>query len=259
MHLNAKAIELDFDEKTKKLYADRIEIPSSIRKLSDMKDVIFNQNFINNKNKDDGLYYMFRAAGQNKNDTIFEAHDMRYDVTVMMNYDLGGELNKTFGHYHPICKGDLAYPELYEVIFGEVIYIMQKRVENGGYDVKLVHAKAGDKVIMEPNYGHISINIGRELLVEANLVNSKFESDYKPMKEMRGGAVYLTDKKTVVLNQNYKNVSITHMEAPKVDFLDQNRSIYDEYVSHPEHFRFLNNPDFLLWKHDEWELSSQHF
>lgn len=259
MKINVSAVRIEFDEKTKSLYAEGAEIQPSIRKLGDMKDVLFNQNFINDKNKEDELYRSFRAAGQNKNNTIFEAHKMRYDVTVMDVYDLGGEFNKTFGHYHPLVVQNLGYPEIYEVISGEVIYVMQKRYEDLHYDVKLVHAKAGDKVIMEPNYGHISVNIGKKPLVEANLVNSTFNSDYDSIRQMRGGAVYITDKKSVIINKNYRNVSISHLEAPKIDFLTQGKSLYDEYIAHPEHFRFLNNPEFLLWKHDEWELSSQHF
>lgn len=259
MKLNVKAVELEFDEKLNKLFADGVEVPRQIRKLGEMKDVIFNQTFINDKNKDEPLYYMFRAAGQDKNETIFEAHNMRYDVTVIRNFNLGGEFNKTFGHYHPICTGTLCYPELYEIISGEALYILQKPSDDGHFDVKLVSAKAGDKIIMEPNYGHISINVGKKPLVEVNLVNSKFQSDYAPIKQMHGGAVYVTDKRNVVINKNYKNVSISHMDAPKVDFLDPQKSIYDEYISHPEHFRFLNNPEFLLWKHDEWDLASQHF
>ncbi len=259
MKLNVKAVDLEFDEKSKKLYSEGEEVRSSVRRLDEMRDVIFNKNFINDKNKNDILYYMFRAAGQNMNDSVFEAHNMRYDVTVMNVYDLGGEFNKTLGHYHPVAVQNLAYPELYEVISGEVLYILQKVCDDGHYDVKLIHAKAGDKVIMEPNYGHISINIGKKPLVEANLVNARFESIYEPIRKAGGGAVYVTDKKRVILNKNYSNVSITHINAPKIDFLDENKSIYDEYLAHPEHFIFLNNPEFLLWKHDAWELSSQHF
>lgn len=261
MKLNVKATDLEFDEKKNKLYSDGHEIESSVRQLSEMKDVIFNKNFINDKNKDDILYYMFRAAGQYKNDTIFQAHNMRYDVTVVMPYDLGGEFNKTLGHYHPICNKEegLSYPELYEVISGDALYLLQKYENDGSYDVKLIRARKGDKVIMEPNYGHITMNLGKKPLVMANLVNSTFKSNYDPIKEMGGGALFVTNKKKIIYNTNYKEVSVKELDAPKLDFLNPDKSIYDEYIANPEHFIFLNRPEYLLWKQDNWSVKSQMF
>jgi glucose-6-phosphate isomerase len=255
MDLGIKAVRLDFDEKTYKLYADGIEVPSRVRKLEEMRDVLLNQNFLNSKNKDDILYYMFRAAGEEKNRAAFQTNNLLHEVTVMNNYDLGGEFNKTFGHYHPICKNNLSYPEIYEVIYGEVLYIMQKKCDDGHYDVKLVHAKAGDKVIMEPNYGHISVNIGKTLLIELDM-RVNFEADYQSIKDVHGGAVYVTDKKNVIINQNYKNVSITHTNAKKIRFLDAKKRLYDEFIAHPERFDFLNDPELLLRRHDEQGLAS---
>ncbi|MCL4399402.1 glucose-6-phosphate isomerase [Candidatus Parvarchaeota archaeon] len=259
VELNPRLARLDFDERSNRLFSGGTEIVPSVRRLSEMKDVLFNKNFINRKNQNDVLYYMYRNAGVDKNPTVFQAHTIRYDVTAIMDYDLGGEFNKTLGHYHPIAENGLSYPELYEVLYGEVMYLLQKKQDDGSYDVMLIRAKKGDKVIMPPNYGHISINIGKSVLIEANLVNSTFKSDYKSISSMGGGAVYVTNNKDVIINKAYSGkVSITYKDAAKPGFLGEG-SIYDEYVSHPEHFRFLNRPDFLLWKHDEWEIESQSF
>lgn len=259
MKLNTLAVNLEFDENERKLFADGKEVPFSTRKVGEMKDVIFNKEFINIKNRNDVLYRMYRAAGVDKNATVFSAHNIRYDVTVIENYDLGGEFTKTLGHYHPLVEKGLAYPELYEVISGEVIYLLQKRNEDGSFDLQLVHAKAGDKVIMPPNYGHFSINVGSDVLIEANLVNSTFDSDYKAVQKMGGGALFLLKNGNMVLNRNYAEISLKHSEAEKIPFLDYSKSIYDEYISHPEHFIFLNKPEFLLWKHDSWDIETQEF
>ncbi len=259
MKLNVKAVELVFDEKEKKLFSGGIELPFSVRRLDEMRKVLFNREFITDANRDTILYRMFRNAGVERNPTIFKAHNIRYDVTVIENYDLGGEFTKTLGHYHPLAEKGLSYPELYEVIYGEVVYLLQRRNEDGSYDVKLVHAKAGDKVIMPPNYGHISINVGKTILIEANLVNTLFQSDYKPMEDMEGGALYLLKNKKTVTNRNYKDIDIKRENAPKIDFLDYSKSIYDEYLAHPEHFIFLNKPESLFWKKDNWDIESQVF
>ena len=259
MKLNVKAVDLEFEEKERKLFAEGKEIPFSVRKVSEMKDVLFNKDFVNAKNKNDILYRMYRAAGVDKNATVFSAHSIRYDVTVIENYDLGGEFTKTLGHYHPFVEKGLAYPELYEVLSGEVVYLLQKKNDDGSFDLELVHAKAGDKVMMPPNYGHFSINVGKDLLIEANLVNSTFSSDYKSVQAMGGGALFLLKNGNIVVNKNYKETSLKHTDAEKIPFLDYSKSIYDEYISHPDHFIFLNKPEFLLWKHDFWDIESQDF
>jgi glucose-6-phosphate isomerase len=259
MKLNVNAVDLEFNEDERKLFADGNEVPFSVRSVGEMKDVIFNKEFITPKNKNDIIYRMYRGAGVDKNSTVFSAHNIRYDVTVIENYDLGGEFTKTLGHYHPIVRNGLAYPELYEIISGEAVYLLQKKNEDGSFDLQLVHAKKGDKVIMPPNYGHFSINIGSGLLIEANLVNSTFDSDYKSVQKMGGGAIFLLRNGNAVLNRGYRETTLKHGDAEKIPFLDYSKSIYDEYISHPEHFIFLNKPEFLFSKHDQWDIETQNF
>jgi hypothetical protein len=78
MKLNVKAVDLEFDEDDRKLFADGKEVPFSVRKVSEMKDVLFNKEFITTKNKGDILYRMYRGAGVDKNATVFSAHNIRY-------------------------------------------------------------------------------------------------------------------------------------------------------------------------------------
>ncbi len=246
MKISSNLLELEFDERSMSLYCDSEKANPSVRKLNEMNDVLFHKTFINNSNKSDPLYYMFRGVGFGKNSSVFEAHTIRYDITVLTHYDLGGEFNKTLGHYHPIVEGSLSYPELYEVLYGEVLYILQRANPDGTYDVKLIHAKKGDRVIMLPNYGHITVNVGSDILIEANLVNSTFESNYDPIKQKKGGAVYVLSNNNIVMNRNYNDLTVDYSEANKISFLDYSKpTIYDEYVGHPEHFEFLNKPSLL--------------
>ena len=50
-----------------------------------------------------------------------------YDLTVIPSRDLCGEWVKTKGHYHPKNPAGTGYPEIYEVIEGEVHYLLQSR------------------------------------------------------------------------------------------------------------------------------------
>ncbi len=248
MRLNTKSVNLELNIESKKLLCNGSEVPFSVRRLGDMSPVLLSANLINKNNRDDVLYYMYRAAGLSVNPTIFEAHNMRYDVTMMVNYNLGKEFNKTFGHYHPLAENDLSYPEIYELLYGEAMYVLQAK-QGDEYKVRLVRAKKGDRIIMPPNYGHITVNVGNGPLVEANLVSSKFKSDYMPIKDMGGGAVYVLNDNNIVVNKNYSNVSIGYFEEPEeLAFLDNSKSLYDEYIAHPEHFEFLEKPSLLAGK-----------
>lgn len=138
------------------------------------------------------LYYMYRDLALSRGDrALMKSSHLRYDITIIPPRMLGREYVKTAGHYHPIVPGtDLSYTELYEVLEGTAHYLLQK--EEGGVitDVILVEAKKGDKVIIPPNYGHVTINPSNKELKMSNLVSDRFESIYGPYKERRGAAYY---------------------------------------------------------------------
>jgi glucose-6-phosphate isomerase len=257
MKLNSKLVIIEFDAKSKRLFSNKREETPSVRRLEEMSAVLFNQNFVNDKNGGSPLYYVFRNAGVRFNPTVFEAHSVRYDITVLSPYDLGGEFNKTLGHYHPLAEGLLGFPEIYEVIYGEAMFIMQKKMDGPKYDVRVIHGVKGDRVLVPPNYGHITVNVGKSDLIIANLVDSTFLSEYDEIKKMHGGCVYVLKNRNVVINQSYGNVSFVSEDAKKIESLDYSKSLYDEYVAHPEHFRFLSKPSVLFedtaqWGSAEW-------
>ena len=52
---------------------------------------------------------------------------------------------------------------------------------------KYYNKKEGDKVVVPPNYGHITINPFDKTLVMSNWVCSDFPSIYEPIKRLGGG------------------------------------------------------------------------
>jgi glucose-6-phosphate isomerase len=56
--------------------------------------------------------------------------------------------------------------------------------------VILIAAKPGDKVLIPPHFGHITINPGDDYLVMSNWVAREFSSVYEPMRESGGGAYF---------------------------------------------------------------------
>jgi len=164
-----------------------------IRHLFDMKEVIFDQEWLS-KQEDIELYYMYRGMGLSGEDKKkIENARLRYDITVIPPIMLGKEFNKTAGHYHCEAATGVSYPEIYEVLSGEAYYLMQHSIEDNSIkDAYFVHAVAGDKVIIPPNYGHFTINAGDKDLAMANWVCLDCVSDYSEVKEKQGACYFAT-------------------------------------------------------------------
>ena len=129
---------------------------------------------------------------------------LRYDITVIPPARLGKEYVKTKGHYHPKAPNfDVSYPEIYQVLEGEAVYLLQN-AEKGGRvaDVVVVVAEKGDIVFVPPDYGHITVNRSDKVLKMANWVCSDFSSLYEPVRQFGGGAYFLLES-GVVRNPNY--------------------------------------------------------
>lgn len=174
-------MDLEFGSKRRK---------PDIRYLFDMKDVIFDRNWLEAADNIE-LYYMYRDLFLSRSDEkkLIE-QGLRYDITIIPPRMLGREYIKTAGHYHPLVPGgSITYPELYEVLEGEALYLMQKRDLS---DILVVNASAGDKVLVPPNYGHITINRSNKTLKMANFVARNFSSLYDPIKDRAGGAYFFT-------------------------------------------------------------------
>ncbi len=168
-----------------------------IRYIKDLEEVLYDKNWFK-KTDNFPAYYMYRDLKRKNN--------LRYDVTIIPFNMFGKEFPKTKGHYHP--EG---YGEVYMVIEGEAIYLLQKKDLS---DVVLIEAKKGDVVVIPPEYGHITINPGKSDLKMANWVSDDFESSYKEIEEKRGAAYFYTTEGWIK-NKNYKDVPKIRSEEPE--------------------------------------------
>jgi len=182
-----------------------VRLQPSIRTLFDMESVIYDRGWLKGADNLE-LYYMYRELSLSKNDAILmKEHGLRYDITIIPPRMLGCEYVKTAGHYHPHVPGTaVSYPEIYEVLSGEAHYLMQKP-ENNSVDAVLIKAQSGDKVIIPPGYGHLTINASNKVLKMANWVARDFESIYEPVRE-KGGGMYFMLADGIVKNLSYDNV-----------------------------------------------------
>ena len=188
-------------------------IRPDIRYVNNMKEAIYDKKWSSTASNLE-LYYMYRK--------IKEKNGLVHNITIMPARMLGKEFVKTKGHYH-VGK----YGELYTILKGEAILLMQKKEKQKIKDVYYVRAKKGDIVIIPPEYGHIMINPSptRELKT-GDWSSVKCRSDYGPI-EKKGGACYFYTKLGWIKNKNYKKVPKIHFKKPKksmpksLDFLKQ--------------------------------------
>lgn len=177
-------------------------IKPDIRYLTDIKAVVFDKKWLKNANEAE-LYYMYRG--------LKKKNGLRYDITIIPAKMLGREFVKTKGHEHLGKRG-----EVYLVLKGEAIYLMQKRIQGRKTmvkDVYAVRAKKGDVIAIPPHYGHVTINPTNRELKMANWVSEKCCSDYQLYEKM-GGACYFYTKNGWQKNPRYKKVPKLKIKKP---------------------------------------------
>lgn len=212
------------------------------------------------------LYFMYREACKPDDRPLFTDRSLRYDITVVPPVMLSAEYNKTLGHYHPdSVRPPLSYPELYEVLHGTAHYLLQKRKTTPSGTLEIVRAflvecRAGETALMPPDFGHVTINAGKEPLVMDNLVERSFKSVYEPYVRRHGAAYYLLEEKGVakeVPNPAYVVLpDLEKMRAPKfnrmineelADFLNSGYN-YELFLKNPDSFGFLMDPKDVVLK-----------
>ncbi len=188
------------------------------------------------------LYAMYRDLAKTPGDRAWlREHDLRYDVTVIPARTLCGEYVKTKGHHHPGNGKGVPYPEVYEVLRGEAHYLLQTLRAD---DVRLVAAGPGDVVLVPPGFGHVTINPGSGTLTMANIVSTRFESDYSVYERLGGAAWYEVEGRNLVRNPRYPSaapariLTASSQEGPRSL---PRRPLYDFIGS--EHLEFLNRPE----------------
>jgi glucose-6-phosphate isomerase len=218
------------------LFVNREQHPKEVRTLSQMRNVFMNT--IGETSNPD-MYFMYR--------NVYKVGDIRYDITTIPASEVGGEYAKTHGHYHPGSEDGLAYPEVYQVLHGTAVFILQKKNRNGSVDTIIVHGVKGDIVLMPPGYGHVTINNGNDILVLGNAVYDRFSSLYTEYEENKGAAYYYLNGGEITQNTNYivqKNERLRPKELnDRYGFVCSDLLI--ELSADPKKFEFLQKPKLL--------------
>jgi len=244
IELGTATMRLAYDDSIPALFKDGERLLPATRSLEELVDVLLDKSFLAKVDKKTILYYMFRDVRRKVDEALLRRNRIRYDVTIIPPRTLGQEYVKTAGHYHPEAKKGLSYTEIYEVLHGKAHYLLQKAENEKVVDVLLVEAEKGDKVIIPPNYGHVTINPSEKTLIMTNLVSSEFQSLYEPYRVRRGAAYFELKDGTFKENENYGRLPpLRHVRAEERKQFPPDRDIYTLFIENPDLFKFLNEPD----------------
>lgn len=178
---------------------DLTKLTPDVRKLYDMKEVIFDQEWLKTALNMD-LYYMYRKVKQE--------NGLVNNITVVPAKMLGSEFVKTAGHTHLGPQ-----KEIYTVLDGEAFYLMQKTNGDVVEDVYVIKAKAGESAIIPSLYGHITINPSEKNLKASDWSSTETKSDYGLFKKLQGACYWYTTQGWIK-NNNYKNIPELRFEKP---------------------------------------------
>jgi glucose-6-phosphate isomerase len=202
------------------------------------------------------LYHIYRGVRNEQDAPLFEKEKVTYDLTILFPGKIGREFNKTIGHFHNlILATKRTYPEVYQVIQGQAVFLIQQ------FDIKeksvtkafVVEARAGDVAAIPSQegflLGHNVANIGGDFLVVANLESRNVQNDYSLYKKNRGAGFYIMlnsqDSYQLEPNSHYKDISLSHYknpaEIPSRLSIKLFQPIYKEFILNPGKFSFLNS------------------
>ncbi len=252
-----------FDPETLRLEAgsDEVVLPEpGVRKIDELRPVLMEPDC----QGPEIVYFMYRDIHLRGQEHMRAERGLRYDISTFTGQMLGREYFKTYGHYHPYIQWryPLSWPEVYEILYGRAIFLVQKvddiyrdpfyiKVE----DIIAIPAQEGDKVIMPPNYGHVTINPDpTRPLVMANWVCDWFSSYYESVKEARGFAYYYVQgdggEPQWVPNRTYRQPlpELRHakpLPAPEIG-LEAGKPMYTAAIENPDKFEWVCRPQEWL-------------
>ncbi len=252
-------IDINLDRLTGEIsFSDEFNtIKPDIRRIAEATPYYFDSS---RSEKDLPLYLMYRGVCKRNDSNKISNSGLRYDITVILPGTIGEEYIKTIGHVHPLSPFsdfNRTFTEVYSVIFGEAVYVLQKfshlyllGKENDLTkiieDVAIIEAKAGDTIFIPSHYGHTTINTGKSPLVMANILYSDFSSMYEPYRVFKGASYYIikSNRNLSRINENQmyfyppkpRLLEAKHFAPPN---LDSNSPLYLQFLEKFEKLDFL--------------------
>jgi glucose-6-phosphate isomerase len=199
----------------------------------------------------DELLYEFYAGVFNREDAgIFDRSGLRYDIIMVHPGQIGGEFKKTSGHIHkqsPDYK--TGYPEIYEVLYGTALFMVQKTVNGAVQYAAAIKTQAGEKILIPPGYEHATVNIGSVPLVFCDLISKTCENEYQVIQDHGGMGYFVINhdgSPEFVKNPRYRSLPEIRQLRPVIKpelNITFNEYVYDLLAGNSQAFLYLDKPD----------------
>lgn len=249
-------LPLEFDPATGRL-ADSVgaiswEGPGE-RRFSDLRAVIADPVALDEIEAE--IAYLTYRDVRFQAETGLAANGLRYDITVTMPGAVGGEHVKTAGHYHALDAAGVSWPEIYDVLSGSAVFVLQRALADPAGDPEIDRAVAvvagtGDRLVIPPDYGHVTVNVGGTPLVVADLVATASANHYQGYANRRGGAIRIMETRQpgtsfeTIWNPAFAAIpsGIEIVACSALQSLEADTPLYTLGVEHPERVAFLTSP-----------------
>lgn len=239
------------------VYGDDVYGPKTEkRKLDDIRKSLSDPNV-------EGPEYVYAVAmdvakKQHRQDLI--DRNLLYGAMIFCEGMVGEEPVRSQGHIHAISKScNASTCEVYEIWAGEAYIYMQETAHDNPGKCYAIRAKAGDKVIVPPNWAHATMNANpKEPMLFGAWCVRDYGFDYDEVRAHHGIAYFpkvVQDEVIFVKNNAYQSEGITIRNArtyPEFN-IEPGVPIYTQYEQNPERFNFVTNPQCAkdIWEHFE--------
>lgn len=213
------------------------------RYVGELRDVLATPEAASDR-ADEVAYLLYRGVHRVDDGETLARHGLRYDLTVTLPGTVGDELMKTAGHIHELASDGVGYPEIYDVLQGAGAFVLQFE---DPLRITIALCEPGDRILIPPGASHLTVNIGPEPLVVADLVARDARNNYGDFRLHRGAAVYLVaegDAWTERINPRYDTTPTWHvLDGSRIgDFVPDQSPLYSDALANPDAYAYLTAP-----------------
>jgi glucose-6-phosphate isomerase len=247
LHITS-GLPINVDNKTGELQLGEDLLCDTVesRTLGDLVDVLAHRESVDDR-ETEIAYRVYRDVRAKADAPDVATSGLRYDLTVILPGTNGREFNKTAGHRHRPRRGEQAFPEVYDVLAGRAMFVLQW---DAPLRLAIVQCGPGERVLIPGEAAHLSVNIGAEPLVIANLVAAVSKNEYDEFRAHHGAAIYLQQPEDgpaevrQVINRSYPETPTWRtIEGSRIgSFAPQDRPLYSAMIASPGEFAYLTDP-----------------
>jgi glucose-6-phosphate isomerase, archaeal len=209
----------------------------------------------------DPAYAIVMDIGRNEIRAELERRMLLFGAVIYASGKLGDEPVRSQGHVHHVSShSGWSPPEVYEIWEGAAYVYMQEYVADDPGRCYAVLAKAGDIVVVPPQWAHAAMSADpSEFMALGALCDREYSFDYDEIRKRKGLARYpvVNPSGTIewVPNPRYRKTSLDVRRArdyAELGFV-QGTSLYDQAARDLDRFAWVSQPARCedVWKYFE--------